>query len=103
MKILFQTSATLNEGDTIVIPVCNGHSGDVICSELHVDSEIGGYSVTCTSGEKEWEATKGIDKSGLTLEDTGTPGSLIYIISGADKVTITAGSDDVDVNVKVVY
>lgn len=103
MKILYQNSVTLNEDETLVIPICDGKSGDVICSELHVDSDMGGYSVTCTSGDKEWEAEKGIDKSGLTLEDTGTPGSLIYIISGADKVIITAGSDDVDVNVKVVY
>ena len=103
MKIFYQKSAVLNEGETIAIDVCNGKTGDVLITELHIDSEIGGYSVTCASGDKEWEAEKGIDKSDLSLQDTGTPGSLIYIISGADKVTITAGSDDVDVNVKVVF
>ena len=103
MKIFYSKSAVLNEGDTLAVSICGGNTGDVVCSELHIDSEIGGYSVTCSSGDKEWSAEKGIDKSGLTLEDVGTPGSLIYIISGAEKVTITAGSDDVDINVKVVY
>lgn len=103
MKIFYQTKATLDENETIIIPICNGDAGDVICSELHIDSEIGGYQVTGISGEKEWDAGKAIDKASLSLVDTGTPGSLIYIISGADKVVITAGSDNVDVNVKVVY
>lgn len=103
MKIFYQTKAVLAENEAIEIPICDGGTGDIVCSELHVDSEIGGYQVTCISGDKEWDADKGIDKSSLALEDCGTPGSLIYIISGADKVVITAGSDDVDVNVKVVF
>ena len=103
MKIFYQKSAVLNEGETIAIDVCNGKTGDVVCSELHIDSEIGGYSVTCASGEKEWAAEKGIDKSDLSLVDVGTPGSLIYIISGAETVIITAGSDDVDINAKIAF
>lgn len=103
MKILAQKAQTLAEGETIEFKVSGGKTGDTICSELHIDSEIGGYSVTCVSGENEWEAEKGIDKTDLSLQDVGTPGSLIYIISGADKVVITAGSDDVDINAKVVF
>ena len=103
MKIFYSKKAVLAEGEQVIIPINNGKTGDTTCTELHIDSEIGGYSVLCTSGENEWEASKGIDKAGLTIEDVGTPGSLVYIISGADKVTVTAGSDDVDVNIKVVF
>lgn len=103
MKIFYSNSAVLNEGDTLAINVSGGKAGDTIITELHIDSEIGGYSITCASGDKEWSAEKGIDKSDLSLADVGTPGSLIYIISGAEVVTITAGSDDVDVNVKAIF
>ena len=103
MKILFQKSQVLNEGEQIVANVSGGKTGDTMVTELHIDSEIGGYSVTCASGEKEWAAEKGIDKSDLSLVDVGTPGSLIYIISGAETVIITAGSDDVDINAKIAF
>ena len=103
MKIFYSKSAVLNEGDTLAINVSGGKTGDTMVTELHIDSEIGGYSVTCVSGNKEWSAEKGIDKSDLSLADVGTPGSLIYIISGAETVIITAGSDDVDINAKIAF
>ena len=103
MKIYYSKAVTLGADESLEISICNGETGDVVCSELHIDSEAGDYTISCNSGEKSWDVEKGINKADLSLADVGTAGSVIYVISGADSVVITASADDTDLVVKVVY
>ena len=101
MKIFYQNEVTLASGDELIIPISGGKEGDIVPSELHID---GGqdYSIEAYSGEQSWNIAKGIDKENVLLDDTGNAECMFYLLGACDKVVITA-SDDITINVKVVY
>ena len=101
MKIFYQKEVALGVDETLVIPICGGGEGDIVCSELHIDGNTG-YSIEAFSGEASWNIDKGVDKGNLELADTGSADCMFYLLGACDKVVITA-TDDIEENIKVVY
>lgn len=103
MKLFYSKKLELTDGDSVIIPINKGLVGDVSTTELWVYSEDGNYEIETTIGENVTnDITKGIDMNNFALADTASEHRMLYIISDATSIKITA-SGDTTLEVKVLY
>lgn len=104
MKIFYSKKVELADGAELIIPINKAQIGDVNTSELWVNKISGSYEVAFITreGEDFVDITKGVDFGGFSIADTGEEDRMMYIISDASLVKITATSDS-ELDVKICY
>ena len=102
MKLFYSKKLEFADGDSVRIPINHAETGDIAPSELWVYTEDGNYSITATIGESEVAVEKGIDMGSFALADTASEDRMLYIISDASAIEISA-SGDTTLEVKVIY
>ena len=104
MRLFFSQKVELAEGAELIIPINSAEVGDVTTSELWINAVSGAYTVSIVTrtGEEEISLEKGIDMNAFALADTGAESRMLYVVSDASLIKITASSAS-ELDVKVIY
>lgn len=105
MRLFYSEEIELADGQEITIPLNNAEVGDISPAELWVNADTGyGVSIVLrTNSGEEVELEKGIDINNYGVESTGGSTRMIYLISDASKVKLTATEGDVNLDIKIIY
>lgn len=106
MRLYFSERLNLSQGQEFIIPVNDAEVGDVTTSELWIN-EISGpagcYSIEIETRDGDMSPLpKGVDMSTFAIADTSDEKRMLYIISDASAIVITA-EEDCEIDIKVVY
>lgn len=104
MKIFYSKAIELDSGSELYIPINNAEVGDVALSELWVNVISGSYSVDILhrDGEDMVSVTYGMDMDGFAKVSTGSETRMMYPITDACALKITA-LEDSELDIKVIY
>lgn len=104
MKIFYSKKLELDNGAELIIHINTAETGEVTTSELWVNAVSGSYTVDILprEGEDYISLTYGMDMDNFVKESTGAESRMMYIISDACKVKITA-TEDSELDIKVIY